>query len=214
MATFVSNRDSDGLTNENGHFRLPLKALDGEIFSGLQVTQADTLGMRVKITKGDGKIPYQDYAYAFWMDADENITIPNASTTGARIDRLVAYIDRTMTFTASQINNPGLLKFKVISGVASANPVAPTDTIVQNSIGAGNPYINLAQITVPQNTTQIVNANIDMSKQVSMKLSKNIANPGVQTVDGTELRFMVIKEGDPLPQAIPNVTLIVFETNR
>ena len=214
MATYVSNRDSDGLTNENGHFRLPLKALEGEIFSGLKVTQSDVLGMTVKVTKGDGKIPYQDYAYAFWLDSDETISIANASSTGSRIDRLVAYIDRSMTFKATQINNPGLLKFKVVSGTVSTNPIAPTDTIVQNAIGAGNPFITLANIRVTQNTTQITNANIDYTMQVPMRLSKNISTPGIQTVDGTELKFMIIQEGDPLPAAIPNTTLIVLETSR
>ena len=31
MATYLSNRNSDGKTDENGHFRLPLKLVDGEI---------------------------------------------------------------------------------------------------------------------------------------------------------------------------------------
>lgn len=214
MATYVSNRDSDGLTNENGHFRLPLKALDGQIFSGLKVTETTPLGMQVTVSRGDGKIPFQDYAYAFWTDSDETIQISNASSSGNRIDRLVAYIDRKMTFRADQINNPGLLKFKIITGVASPKATAPTDTIVQNSIGAGNPFINLAEITVHQNTTQIVNADIDTSMQVPMSLSKNIANTGVQTVDGAELKFMVIREGDALPTPIKDTTLIVFETAR
>lgn len=214
MATYTSNRNSNGKTDENGHFRLPLKAFEGEIFSGLQVNAKQTPDMTVTITAGDGKIPYNDYSYAFWLDQDTSITIPNSSPIGPRIDRIVAYVDRSLTFTPEQINHPDLVKFKVVSGVPGANAQPASDTIVRNSIGAANPFIELARITVNQNTTSITQANIDTSVQVGMKLSRNISNPGVTTVDGTELKFVIIREGDPLPAPIANTTLIVLETSR
>lgn len=214
MATYTSNRNSNGLTDENGHIRLPLKAFEGEIFSGFQVTAKQVPDMTVTISAGDGKIPYQDYAYAFWSDSDEVIRIPAASSIGPRLDRIVAYVDRSLTFRVDQINHPGLVKFKVVSGVPGANAQAPTDTIVQNSIGAGNPFINIATIRVNQNATSIVQSNIDTSSQKGMRLSRNITNPGITTVDGTELKFMVIREGEPLPEPIKDTTLIVLETSR
>ena len=210
MATYLSNRNSDGKTDENGHFRLPLKLVDGEILEGLEVTANSTPNMTVNISKGEAKIPYQDYAYAVWSDASTSLTISTASSSNARIDRIVAYVDRTMTFTSSQINNPGALKFKVVAGTPANPAVAPTDTVVQNSVGAGNPWIELARINVSMNATAITSANIDSSHRVPISLSSNVKTPEITTVDGSALKFMVINEGESLPSAIPDTTLIVL----
>lgn len=210
MTTYISNRNSDGKTDENGHFRLPLKMIDGEVLSGFEVTA--TSSMNVSISAGEAKVPYQDYAYAVWSDASATVTIPTASTTGARIDKVVAYVDRNMTFTSTQINHPGALKFVVVQGTAGSVPAAPTDTQVQNAVGAGNPWITLAQVTVPINATQIVTANIDNNAKTSMSLSSNVKMPEITTTDGTNIKFAVINEGESLPAAIPGSTLVVLVT--
>lgn len=161
MGTFVSNRDSGGKTNEEGHFRLPLKVWQGYILDGLQVNQNGTPNMTVNVSKGDGQIPYGDYAHAVWTDGNTTgVTVTAADTVNPRKDRVVAYVDRGMSFTASDINNPGALKFKAVNGTAASTPALPNDTVVQTSVGVGNPWIELATLDVPANATAITTARI------------------------------------------------------
>lgn len=211
MATYLSNRDGGGYTNENGHFRLPLKMLEGEVFSGFEVKQTATASLQVQVTAGELKIPYQDYSYAAWSDATINLSITTPSSTSNRIDTVVAYIDRTMTFTTSDTNNPGALKLKVVSGSSSSGtPVAPADSVIASSVGSGNPWIKLANVTVGAGTTQITNTNIDNSIKKPISLSSNIALPAIQSADGNDMAFAVIRKGENFPSAIPGKTLIVF----
>lgn len=214
MSTFVSNRNSDGKTDENGHFRLPLKMMDGEIFSGFDVNGEETPSMNVIVSAGEVKIPYDDYAYAAWADEDVVVAIPTASSSNNRIDRIVAYIDRAMTFTENDINNPGALKIVDVQGTPANPAVAPTDTMVQAAIGAGNPYINVATIQVPMGATAIYSGNIDKSAQKHITLSDNVKVNSVYGTDGKKFKFVVIPESksNNLPKAEANTTIVAFIT--
>ena len=208
MTTYLSNRNSDGKTDENGHFRLPLKVLDGEVLEGFEVEPGT--GLQVVISEGEAKIPYSDYAYAVWSDANENLTIPTASTTAGRIDTIVAYVDRTMTFEETDVNHPGALKFKVVQGTPASSPTPATEAQIQTAVGAGNPYIILALVTVPMNATAILSANIDNSAKTKLSLAESVTVPNVTGADGSNLKFMVINEGDDLPEPIEDTTLVVL----
>lgn len=210
MATYLSNRNSDGYTDENGHFRLPLKMIDGEILEGFKITSNDTPNMSINISAGEAKIPYQDYAYAVWSDSSVNLKISTSSSSNNRTDRVVAYVDRGMSFTSSDINNPGALKFIVVAGTPSVTAAAPTDAQVQNIVGAGNPWIEVGKVSVPMNATSITSSNIDMSGQVPVSLSSNVKMPEVTTIDGSAIKFVVINEGDSLPAAIDGVTIVAL----
>ena len=210
MSRYVSNRNSDGKTDENGHFRLPLKLVDGEILEGFELKAQSNPDMTITITKGEAKIPYSDYAYAVWSDADEKVTIATASTTGNRIDRVVAYVDRGMSFTAEQVNHPDALKFKIVQGTPASTAVAPTDTQIQSAIGAGNPYINLGTVTVPMNTTTVTSQSISMDNRKGLSLASSVKMPEMTALDGTRLKFAVIQDGEALPEAIENATLVVL----
>lgn len=214
MGKYISNRDSDGLTDENGHFRLPLKVLEGNILSGFEIQAQQNPSMSITITAGDAKIPYSDYSYAVWSDTNETITVPTASTTNNRLDRVVAYVDRGMTFTDTTVNHPNGLKFAVIQGTPSANPVAPTDNQVQAAIGATNPFIDLGQIYIPVGATIITSSNIRTTGRVTLGLSKNVKNSNITSTNGTNLQFAVINEGDSLPSPIPGTTLVVLVAKR
>lgn len=210
MTRYVSNRNSDGKTDENGHFRLPLKLVEGEILEGLEVSATLTPSMSVNVSAGEAKIPYLDYAYAVWSDAGELVVIPTASSTGNRIDRLVAYVDRDMTFTSSDVNHPGALKYMVVQGTPATSPVPATDNTVQSAIGAGNPWIELGQVRVNRNVTQIVNADISSEGRVPVTMSSNVKLPEITTINGDSIKFAIINEGDPLPSAIEGSTLVVL----
>lgn len=161
MSTFVTNRDAGSKTNEEGHMRFPMQIWEGEVLKGLQVTQNASPNMTVTVTKGDCRIPYGDYSYGAWSDANTTaITVTGADAVNPRLDRVVAYIDRGMSFSNVQINNPGALKFKTVAGTAGSSPVVPNNSVVQASVGVGNPYIDLAVLSVPANATDVVTARI------------------------------------------------------
>lgn len=210
---YLSNRNSDGLTDENGHFRLPLKMLDGEVLSGFEVQPQSTPDMTVTVTAGEAKIPYSDYAYAVWSTEDEILTIPASSSSGNRIDRIVAYVDRTMTFTEEDVNHPGGWSFRVVAGTPSGTPVPATDTQVQSAVGAGNPWIDIAQIAVQMNSTAVTSGNITSTK-TGISMSPNVKMPEMTTIDGSSIKFAVINEGEDLPAAIEGSTLVVLVVKR
>ncbi|OAE01852.1 hypothetical protein [Arthrobacter sp. OY3WO11] len=98
-------------------------------------------------------------AYIGWMDAVENVTVTAAHATLPRKDRLVAYIDIAL-ITSATTNNQNAFKLMVVAGTAAASPVVPTAGTIQTAIGASNPYIVLADISIAAATTTIVTANI------------------------------------------------------
>jgi len=159
MSTFVSNRDG-GKTNEEGHYRFHVKVWSGNVQNGLNVTQNSPLGMSVLVAAGDLKIDYTTYGYTAWNDAAAAVTITTANPSNPRIDRIVAYIDRGMTPTTVNSNNPGMLKFAAVAGTPAGSPTRPNDATVQSAIGAGNPFCDLADVLVGTGVTQITNANI------------------------------------------------------
>ncbi len=210
MSTYISNRNSNGLTDENGHFRLPLKLVEGEILEGLELKAQSAASMNITITAGEAKIPYTNYSYAVWSDSDVTVPIATSSSTGNRIDRVVAYVDRSMTFSASTVNHPNGLKFMVVAGTAGASPVAPSNSTVQSAVGSSNPYIDLGQVYVPMGATIITSSNIRTTGRVNMSLSQKLQNTNITTVNGTNIQFAIINEGQSLPSPIPNTTLVVL----
>jgi hypothetical protein len=161
MASYATNRDGNSLTNEEGHMRFPMQIWEGNVLTGLQVTQNSTPNMTVTITKGDARVPYNDYSYGAWTSSSTTgIAVTAADTVNPRLDRVVAYIDRTMTFTGADINNPGIFKFKAVAGTPAASPNTPNNSVVQASVGVGNPYIDLAELSVPANATDVVTSRI------------------------------------------------------
>lgn len=214
MTTFVSNRDSGGKTNEDGHFRILSEILGGEIIRGFEVTARTSPSMVLNISEGAAMIPFSTYSYGVWSDSTEEIIIPGADSVNNRIDCVVAYVDRAMNFTSGHINNPGGLKFKLVKGTPTSTPVPATPSQIQASIGAGNPYIVLANVTVNRGVSAIPASSIDNGAKKPAKLSDNIASAGFLTSRDSKIEFDLIEEGDSLPSAKPGKTLIVFIAGR
>lgn len=161
MTLYISNRDGNGKTDERGHYKFPAVAFSGEVvMPGLAVTQNSPTGMSVLIATGDYRIPTSDYAYTGWNTASVPITITTSDPANPRIDTIVLYVDKSSSTSASPPNNPGIAKAKVVNGTPNAIPTAPNGTTIQSSVGAGNPYIILADVRVNAAVTSILNANI------------------------------------------------------
>ena len=112
-------------------------------------------GMNVSISTGDGLISTgTGFARRIGTDAANTVAVTAASSANPRIDAVVAYIDNSVTPTVNVVDNTnGILKFKAVAGTASSSPVRPSDAQIQTSVGAGNPYMVLAYVTIPTGAT-------------------------------------------------------------
>lgn len=117
--------------------------------------------MSVDISIGTALMNKSDstYGWAAWQDAVTNLTISAADPSNPRIDAVVAYIDLSVISAVSN-NNPGALKFSDVTGTPAGSPTAPSDSAVTSALGAGVPWIRLANVTVGAGATQVVTANI------------------------------------------------------
>lgn len=147
-------------------------------------------GMNVSISTGDGLISTgTGFARRIGTDAANTVTVSAASSANPRIDAIVAYIDNGVTPTVNVVDNTnGILKFKSVDGTAASTPVEPTSSQIQNSVGAGNPYMVLAYITIPAGATTVSTATITDAR-------KTAGNP-IRLVLSTE----DIGEGEDLPE--------------
>lgn len=102
----------------------------------------------------------------------------DANSSGSpRITSIVLYIDTSATPTAAG-QATDVPKIAAVNGTPAGSPVAPDSSAIQASIGAGKPFVELAQVTVASGASGISNANIAMvAPRVYMKTPKTIAKP-------------------------------------
>lgn len=113
-------------------------------------------GMNVTVATGAGIIGNGTLSgVRFAIDAPVTVAINAASTANPRMDSVVAYIDKSVSASTSVVDNTdlGIVKFKSVAGTPASAPTAPSTATIQSSIGAGNPYMVLANITVPKSST-------------------------------------------------------------
>lgn len=188
MATYVSNRNSGGLTDEEGHYKFWNSTFIGNVLQGQQVVQNSTPNLNVRVSAGIIRIPYDDYAYQAWSEGYTLVPISTPDVSNPRIDRVVAYIDRSMVMTDTDINNPGMLKYKAVAGTPNAVPSAPNDSAVTSSVGATNPWVELARVAVSASDTDIITANITDTRTF-VSLSTGVLAPHIGAPTGTIYDF-------------------------
>ena len=139
-------------------------------------------GMSVRIAAGDGIISTPSSGKRIQSDAIETVTISAANATYSRIDSVVVYIDSAIAPTTTVIDNVnGILKFAAVAGTPAASPTAPTESMIQAAIGAGNRYMVLADVKVPNGATSMNTATFtDRRKVATMIDSNNIAQKAVK----------------------------------
>ncbi|MEA9986263.1 hypothetical protein [Subtercola sp. RTI3] len=165
MSKLVANYGG-GASDEYGTFAVFNRFLSGDVVEGFTVVPNGTPNMTVKVSPGSGRITTGAYpsSYGYLVNHDttggESVTISTAAAS-ARIDFIVAYIDKGVVGATSPVNNAnGVLKFAAVAGTPSGSPVVPTASQIQSAIGAANPYIVLAQIAVAATVTTITAPNI------------------------------------------------------
>lgn len=184
MTLYLSNRNGNGKTDEEGHFKFPVNAFTGNVLTvtDLVTTQLDTLGMGVKITPGQFRIPdvSNTFAYTGWSNANTNVTISTADGANPRISAIVIYVDKSAATSAVPANNPNVPKFLAVNGTPAAVPVIPNNTQIQTAIGAGNPYIIIASVRVPAGATTVVNSYITDTRTLVTLASNLVDSAAIQ----------------------------------
>lgn len=172
MARLVFNRDG-GSANEYGHLLALSRFMTGEVIEGMAVT-APGSNMTVSVGIGTAAIPTgttpSNYSYFVGVDTagGESVTITTANSSNPRIDVIVAYVDKSVTPSTGTPNNPNnMLKLVAVAGTPAASPSAPNTAAIQAAIGAANPFIILANVTVGTSVTQITNTNIADKRKLS-----------------------------------------------
>ena len=139
-------------------------------------------GMSVRIAAGDAIISTPSSGKRIQSDAVETVTISAANATYPRIDSVVAYIDSAIQPTPAVIDNVnGILKFAAVAGTPAASPTAPTESMIQAAIGAGNRYMVLADVKVPNGATSMNTATFTDRRKVAIMIdSSNLAKKAVK----------------------------------
>lgn len=140
-------------------------------------------GMNVIVSTGNGLISTgSGYARRIGTTSTNTVTISAASSANPRIDSIVGYIDNSITPETSVVDNTnGILNFAAVSGTPAATPTAPTASAIQTAIGAGNPYIILANVTVPTSATAASSFTItDVRTIANEALDDSVATSAIQ----------------------------------
>lgn len=195
--------------DQRGHFYRAF--LDGNV-SGMAVKQNSTPNMTVLVEHGSALLNKNTTSASIAeIKADTPVTIDTANTANPRIDSIVIYEDISVTIPtveASYWQDGAGGRFKIVSlpGTAAASPVALSNSSIQSAIGAGKPWTRLANITVPANSTTIINSNITDTRS---PLSSILANGSVTYEKlSTPVAFAVTTSSTSIP--VSTFTKILF----
>lgn len=165
MAKKVFNMEG-GLHSANAFTAFEARAYGSCVASPTSLKVVPASGMTVSVSVGDGIIDGQT-PRRVQIDAVENITLTPASTSYARKDLIVAYIDSSVSPTTSVVDNTNnVLKFVAVNGTPSAVPATPSSSEIQAKIGAGNQYMILAEINVDRNAVSILENAISDKRNI------------------------------------------------
>lgn len=159
MANKIYNM-AGGLHSASAYTAFENEALGGNAVASYDALRVSTTGgMKVTVAKGNALIRVDsELSRRVALTSPVDITITTADTTLPRKDLIVIYIDSSVVPTTdSQDNVNNMLKLVAVKGTPNVSPQAPDDNAVLQAIGAGNPFIKLAQVTVPAGATNLSN---------------------------------------------------------
>lgn len=148
---------------------------ENELFGGNAVASPTALkvgagsGMTVSVGKGNALIDTgDDYSRRVALTEAVNVTLDQADTSLPRNDLIVIYVDMAVTPVQTvQDNTNGILKVVAVKGTPASSPSDPDAGTIQQSIGAGNPYMILASIRVNAGASAISASNITDERPMS-----------------------------------------------
>lgn len=104
-----------------------------------------------------------------------DITLSGASSTGNRIDSIVAYVDNPAQGTSSDVDYAPACGIIAVKGTVSSNPSAPTNAQIRTAItadganGTAAYYVVLANVTVGQGVTTIGSGAIAQGAKATLQ---------------------------------------------
>lgn len=104
-----------------------------------------------------------------------DITLSGASSTGNRIDSIIAYVDNPAQGTSSDVDYAPACGIIAVKGTVSSNPSAPTNAQIRTAItadganGTAAYYVVLANITVGQGVTTIGSGAIAQGTKATLQ---------------------------------------------
>ena len=150
-----------------------------------KVTEQPTPDMTVKVYPGDAYCKgSSSSAYPIRSSANATVTITSNSSGNPRKDAIVLYVDLAASPNSDASN---VAKLTAVAGTPAASPQPPTDAEIQTAIGASNPFLRLADVTVASGAGSITNANI--SDQRVRAVLKGALSTLKTDSDGTTITF-------------------------
>ena len=153
------------------------------------VEAQSTPNMTVKVNLGYAFIKNSDGSKVFpvrMYGSTENVTITTNASGNSRIDAVVLLIDTAETPNATVTN---VAKLGVVAGTPSASPTAPSNSEISALIGAGNPFLRLANVAVGSGVSEITNANITDTRVRAINIKRSSVYTTVP--DGSTITFDV-----------------------
>lgn len=129
------------------------------------VEAQDTPDMTVKVNMGRAIVPTGDRKMAYPVrlySAVYDQAIGSNGSGNPRKDAIVLYIDVAES-PDPDIDN--VAKITRVAGTPNASPTAPSDADIQSAVGASNPFIRLANVTVTSGATEIETADIEDTRE-------------------------------------------------
>ena len=150
------------------------------------------------------------------------VTIDTASTTTARIDSIVAYVNSPANASDTTTDNPtacGIISVNGTSGGAPLDAAIRTAITADGGTGSTAYYVVIANVSVPANTTTITSGLISAGKSINLSNVATTGSNGLMSgadklkldngdvISTTEQRIGQWTDGKPLyRKAIPTQT--------
>lgn len=140
-----------------------------------------------------------------------SVTINTASTTSARIDSIVAYVNSPAQASDTSVDNPTACGIIAVNGTSGG---APLDSAIRTAItadgGTGSTayYVVIANVSVPANTTTITSGLISAGKSINLSNVATTGSNGLMSgADKTALNNVQTAISDLQVEAITPITL-------
>lgn len=112
------------------------------------------------------------------------VTIDTASTTTARIDSIVAYVNSPANASDTSVDNPtacGIISVNGTSGGAPNDAAIRTAITADGGTGSTAYYVVIANVSVPANTTTITSGLISAGKSINLSAVATSGSNGLMS---------------------------------
>ncbi len=132
-----------------------------DVESDMLVVEPVGGGLNVDVGQGRAYLKLgSGNAYPVRITATETVEIDANPSGNPRITSVVLYLDRTAT-PAENSTGTDVAFLTTVNGTPAADPTAPLEANIESVVGASNPYLVLAQVTVPSAATGISDEDIE-----------------------------------------------------